>query len=137
MKTPKPPKPLPGSLVVILFILLVLLVGLWAWQYYNVKSLGDKIEDFENQIDALPATVASKKQLEQQVTALEQQIKTLPATADSEEQLKLKKDRLTLEKDQINAYNATFGWLVQALGAAFFVFTAYFTYRNVRAIEPI
>ncbi len=89
----------------------------------------------KQQIDALPATVATKKQLSQQMTELEQQIDTLPAKIVLKDKLALEIDLLTLEKDRLNTQHAIYGTLIQALGGAFFVITAYFTYRNVRAAE--
>ncbi|WP_250124930.1 pentapeptide repeat-containing protein [Chroococcidiopsis sp. CCMEE 29] len=91
--------------------ILAVLLALWLAQQNNVNSLA------------------------QQIDALQQQIDTLPATVTPKDKLALQKDRLTLEKDRVNAQNAIYGTLVQALGGAFFVVTAYFTYRNVRATE--
>lgn len=91
--------------------ILAVLLALWLAQQNNVNSLAQQIDALQHQIDALPATVTPK------------------------DKLALEKDRLTLEKDRVNAQNAIYGTLVQALGGAFFVVTAYFTYRNVRATE--
>jgi hypothetical protein len=92
-------------------ITIVVLLALWSVQQHNVNSLVQQINDLQQQIDTLPAKVAPK------------------------DKLVLKKDLLTLEKDRINAQNAIYGTLVQALGGVFFGVTAYFTYRNVRATE--
>ncbi|WP_250126818.1 pentapeptide repeat-containing protein [Chroococcidiopsis sp. CCMEE 29] len=66
--------------------------------------------------------------LARQITDLKQQIDALPATV-------VPKDKLALEKDRVNAQNAIYGTLVQAVGGAFFFVTAYFTWRNVKAAE--
>ncbi len=140
-------------------VLAVLLAVLWSVQQNNVNSLKQQInvlkEDInklpatvdpkkqleqprtvlEQQIDSLPATVATKKQLSQQMTALKQQIDTLPATIALKDRLILEKDRLTLEKDRVNAQNAIYGTLVQALGGAFFFVTAWLTWLNVKVAE--
>lgn len=73
--------------------------------------------------------------LDKQIDALQQRINALPPTVAPEDKLGLEKDRLTLEKDLVNAQNAIYGTLSQALGTVFFVVTAYFTYRNVKATE--
>lgn len=91
--------------------ILPVLLALWLVQQNNVNSLDQQINALQQQIDALPATVAPK------------------------DKFALEKDRLTLEKDRVNAQNAIYGTLVQALGGVFFFVTAYFTYRNVKATE--
>jgi hypothetical protein len=55
---------------------------------------------------------------------LKQQINALPATVVPKDKLALEKDRLTLEKDRVNAQNAIYGTLVQAVGGVFFFVTA-------------
>jgi uncharacterized protein YjbI with pentapeptide repeats len=110
MRIPAIPKYLRLPLLLEIPILAVLL-ALWLVQQSNVNSLAQQSNAFQRQIDALPTTVAPK------------------------DKLALQKDRLTLEKDRVNAQNAIYSTLVQALGGAFFVVTAYFTYRNVRATE--
>jgi hypothetical protein len=109
MRTLAIPKYLRLPLLLGIPILAVLV--LWRVQQNNVNSLAQQIDALQQKIDAMPPTV------------------TL------EDKLALEKDRLTLEKDRVNAQNAIYGTLVQALGGAFFVVTAYFTYRNVRATE--
>lgn len=91
--------------------LLLFLLVFWSVQQNNVNSLARQITDLKQQIEALPTTVAPK------------------------EKLALEKDRLTLEKDRVNAQNAIYGTLVQAVGSVFFFVTAYFTWRNVKATE--
>ncbi|HEY9876029.1 MAG TPA: pentapeptide repeat-containing protein [Candidatus Obscuribacterales bacterium] len=78
---------------------------------------------------------SNAKNLEQKITTLEQQIDGLPVENFPKDKLTLKKDLLIVEKDQVNAKNAIYGTLIQALGAVFFATTAYFTYRNVKATE--
>lgn len=104
-------KSLPLPLLIGVPLLLLLLVVFWSVQQNNVNSLARQITDLKQQIDALPATVVPK------------------------DKLALEKDRLTLEKDRVNAQNAIYGTLVQAFSGAFFVVTAYLTWRNVKATE--
>lgn len=92
-------------------LILAVLLALWLVQQKNVNSLAQQINALQQQIDALPPTVTPK------------------------DKLALEKDRLILEQGRVNAQNAIYGTLIQALGGAFFVITAYFTYRNVRAAE--
>lgn len=93
---------------------LLLLLFFWSLQQNNVNFLARQITDLKQQIEALPTTNSS---------------------ISKDKQLALEKDRLTLEKDRVNSQNAIYGTLVQAVGGVFFFVTAYFTYRNVRAIE--
>ncbi len=102
---------MPLPLLVGVPLLLLLLLVFWSVQQNNVNSLARQITDLKQQIDTLSATVSPK------------------------DKLALEKDRLTLEKDRVNAQNAIYSTLVQAVGGAFFFVTAYFTYRNVRAAE--
>jgi uncharacterized protein YjbI with pentapeptide repeats len=88
----------------------------------------------KQQINGLPDKVASK-QLNSQVEELKKQIDTLPDRITSKEQITLEKDRLVLEKDRVNAQNAIYSTLIQAVGGVFFFVTAYFTWRNVKAAE--
>lgn len=110
MKTPAISKLLRLPLLLGIPVL-ALLLALWLVQQHNVNSL------------------------DQQIDALQQQIETLPATVTPKDKLALEKDRLSLEQGRVNAQNAIYGTLIQALGGAFFVVTAYFTYRNVKATE--
>ncbi len=91
--------------------LLLLLLVFWSVQQDSVNSLKQQITDLKQQIDALPATVVPK------------------------DKLALKKDQLTLEKDRVNAQNAIYVALAQAIGGVFFVVTAYFTWRNLKVAE--
>jgi len=89
---------------------------------------------FQQDINGLPLAVATQKRLNQQVAEIQQQVKTL-STIALKDKLALQKDMLTLEKDRVNAQNAIYAILVQALGGTFFFVTAYLTWRNVRATE--
>ncbi len=92
-------------------LIFAVLLALWRVQQSNVNSLAQQSDALQQQIDALPATVAP------------------------EDKLALQKDRLTLEKDRVNAQNAIYGTLIQAIGGAFFFVTTYLTWRNVKATE--
>ncbi len=136
-----------------------LLSALWWLQQSNVNSLDWKVTKLERQIDDLPTTVTPKHQMEQQIAALKQQIDTLPITVASKQQLNLqiavlkqqigtlsgtvdpkdklslKKDQLTLEKEQVNAQNAIYVTLAQAFESAFFFVVVYLTWRNTKVSE--
>lgn len=73
--------------------------------------------------------------LRQQIDIFRQQIDTLPATVNPKDKVALKKDQLILEQNRVNAQNAVYGTLVQALGGIFFFVTAYFTYCNLKVAE--
>lgn len=140
--------------------ILAILVSLWWLQQTNVNFLDQEIENFETKIKGLQLTIEVKNKLEPQVTSLEQKIETLPKNVASKQQLinqlnKLRKliatlpdsiiseerfltrekERLTLEKERVNAQNAIYRSLIQALGGLFFSITAYLTWRNIKATE--
>ena len=83
---------IPKYLWQLLLLGLAILLALWWVQQNNVNSLAKQINALQQQINALLETVASK------------------------DKLALQKDRLTLEKDRVNAQNAIYSTLVQALG---------------------
>jgi len=140
-------------------LILLVLPALWWFQQQNVNGFeqqiaalnrqisllpeGDRAKDrlkqqlidiIDNRINALPLTAGAKKPLSQRLTELGQQLDALPTVAQKDK-LTLQKDLLTLEKDRVNAQNAIYAVLVQALGGTFFFVTAYLTWRNVRATE--
>lgn len=94
-----------------IILIIGLLLILWKLQQNNLDSLNQKL------------------------IALEQDIKNLPSTISPKDKLGLEKDLLLLEKDRVNAQNAVYTTLIQALGGLFFFVTAYLTLRNVRATE--
>ncbi len=138
---------------------LAILVSLWWLQQSNVNVLDRKIgkleteirglqtmnlkskfkpqvDNLERQIKALPDDLGSKQQLMGQIDNLQKQIKALPESIISEEQLLTwQKELLTLEQEKVNSQNAVYRSLIQAVGGLFFVITAYFTWRNIKATE--
>ena len=136
-----------------------LLSALWWLQQSNVNSLNLKVTKLEKQIDDLPTTVTPKYQMDHQIAALKQQIDTLPitiaskqqlnlqiavlkqqistlsGTVDPKDKLSLKKDQLTLDKEQVNAQNAIYVTLAQAFESAFFFLVVYLTWRNTKVSE--
>ena len=101
-----------------------------------------QIAILKQQIDDSSDSIASKQKLIEQINVLLMQVKALPDSITSEDQLSrerywltLEKDRLFLEKDRVNAQNAIYRSLIQILGGLFFVVTAYFSWRNIKAAE--
>jgi hypothetical protein len=135
--------------------ILLLFIGLYFFQVSNLSSLNtgikalessatvtskatiiQRIATLEKQIKSLPETLPTKKELNQQLADWQQEIHTFPDNSISfKDRLSLQKDRLSLEKDLATARNAILGTLLQAVSAIFFAFTAYFTWRNVKAAE--
>ncbi|NES72672.1 MAG: hypothetical protein F6K24_49490 [Okeania sp. SIO2D1] len=102
-------------LPIILMLLLISIPIIIIWKNYNnnLDHLDQKIESVQSDIEKFTQTN-------------ELQLK---------DKLSLQKDLLLIEKDKINAQNAIYGTLSQTLGGIFFLITAYFSWRNVKATE--
>lgn len=106
----------------LLFLALVLLVLLGSVQYRNIHSFNEKLVKFQKEVDSIQSTNTP--------VATPRAIKIEPKDI-----LLLRKDLISIEKDKVNAENAIYGNLVQALGGIFFFVTAYFAWRNVKTAE--
>lgn len=91
-------------------VLLGLLTALWKLQQDNLTYLNDQSKNLKQKVNLLPEAKANDRSI-------------------------LEKDLLFIEKERVNAQNASYGTLVQLLGGAFFSVTAYLTWRNVKATE--
>jgi Pentapeptide repeats (8 copies) len=101
-----------SKVLIILAIILsafIICICLWNVEQYNVNSLQDKIENFKKEAV--------------QVSINNEQLKP-------EDRLKLKKDILVIEKDATTIQNGVYTPLIQVIGGAILIITAYVGYCN-------
>lgn len=105
-------------------ILIVLCSGyLWTSQNSNIEKFSDKIDNLSQRIKTSQES-AAKINKDKNI-----------GKGENLELAKLEKDVLSIEKDEVNAKNAVYANIIQALGSAFFFITAYLTWRNLIATE--
>ena len=107
-----------------LFTLPIVLCGyLWTSQNSNIEKFSGKIDNLSQRIKTSQES-AAKISKDQNI-----------GKGENLELAKLEKDVLSIEKDEVNAKNAVYANIIQALGSAFFFITAYLTWRNLIATE--